>query len=157
MRKQISNIILLFGFLIMLNACKMNSIYDESISIENSSWYKDDLAKFEVAIDDTIQSYDFYINIRNTTDYRYSNLYVFLITRYPNRNVSRDTIEFVLADIEGKWFGKGWGAVKENSVLLSSNMRFPLKGTYEFKIQQAMRQDTLDGISNIGIRVTPSE
>jgi gliding motility-associated lipoprotein GldH len=63
----------------------------------------------------------------------------------------------VLADIEGRWLGKGWGAVKENSILISRNMRFPLKGNYEFKIQQAMRVDTLTGISDVGIRVTPSE
>ena len=71
--------------------------------------------------------------------------------------MSRDTIELILADVEGKWLGKGWGAVKENSILLSGDMRFPLKGQYEFKIQQAMRVDTLDGISDIGIRMTPSE
>jgi len=71
--------------------------------------------------------------------------------------MSRDTIEFVLADIEGRWLGKGWGAIKDNSVLLNRSMRFPLKGKYEFKIQQAMRVDTLDGISDIGIQITPSE
>lgn len=157
MRQQISNLILLFGLSIVLYACHMNSIYDERISIENNSWFKDDLARFEVAIDDTMQAYDFYVNIRNTTDYRYSNLYIFLNTRFPNNNMSRDTIEFVLADIEGRWLGKGWGAVKESSILLSRNMRFPLKGNYEFKIQQAMRVDTLNGISNVGIRVTPAE
>ena len=157
MRQQISNIFLLIGMSIVLFACNMNSIYDESITIEKNSWYKEDLAKFEVAIDDTLQTYDFYVNIRNTTDYRYSNLYIFLNTRFPNNNLSRDTIEFMLADIEGKWLGKGWGAVKENSILLSTNMRFPLKGIYEFRLQQAMRVDTLKGISNVGIRVTPAE
>jgi len=78
-------------------------------------------------------------------------------TKFPNDNMSRDTLEFILADIEGKWLGKGWGSVKENSILISSDMRFPLAGTYEFKIQQAMRQDTLKGIKNIGIRIAPSE
>ena len=157
MFRQISKLFLFLGLSILLYSCNLNSIYNESITIDENGWYKDDLARFEVAIDDTLQSYDFYINIRNTTEYRYSNLYIFLNTKFPNNNMSRDTIEFVLADIEGRWLGKGWGAVKENSILLSRNMRFPLKGNYEFKIQQAMRVDTLEGISDVGIRVTPSE
>jgi gliding motility-associated lipoprotein GldH len=149
--------IFLVGFAIWLQACNYNSLYDENISIEEKGWYKDDLATFEVAVTDTLQSYNFYINIRNTVDYRYSNLYIFMNTKFPNNNVSRDTLEFILADIEGKWLGKGWGAVKENAVLISAGMRFPLKGYYEFKIQHAMRQDTLKGIKNMGIRITPSE
>lgn len=141
----------------MFFACNMNSIYDESIIIENSAWNKDDLANFEVVIDDTLLAYDFYINVRNTVDYRYCNLYIFLDTKFPNNHMSRDTLELMLADVEGKWLGKGWGAVKENSILISANMRFPLKGLYVFKMQQAMRVDTLESISNVGIRVTPSE
>jgi gliding motility-associated lipoprotein GldH len=78
-------------------------------------------------------------------------------TKFPNNNMSRDTLEFILADFEGKWLGKGWGSVKENTVLISADMRFPLSGIYEFKIQQAMRQDTLKGIKNMGIRIIPSE
>ncbi len=157
MRQQISNFVLIIGFSMVLLACNMQSVYDESITIGNKAWYKDDLARFEVTIDDTLQLYNFYINIRNTTDYRYSNLYIFMNTRFPNDHISRDTIELILADVEGKWLGKGWGATKENSIQLSGDMRFPLKGQYEFKIQQAMRVDTLDGISDVGIRVTPSE
>ena len=138
MRRQISKLLLFLGLSILLYSCNLNSIYNESIAIDEKGWYKDDLARFEVSIDDTIQTYDFY-------------------TKFPNNNMSRDTIEFVLADIEGRWLGKGWGAVKENSILISRNMRFPLKGNYEFKIQQAMRVDTLTGISDVCIRVTPSE
>ena len=157
MRRQISKLSLFLGLSILLHSCNLNSIYNESIAINEKGWYKEDMARFEVTIDDTIQAYDFYINIRNTTEYRYSNLYIFLNTIFPNSNMSRDTIEFVLADIEGRWLGKGWGAIKDNSVLLNRSMRFPLKGKYEFKIQQAMRVDTLDGISDIGIQITPSE
>ncbi|RLD40915.1 MAG: gliding motility lipoprotein GldH, partial [Bacteroidetes bacterium] len=96
-------------------------------------------------------------NIRNSTDYRYSNLYVFLITKFPNNNLTKDTIECILADREGRWLGKGWGAVKENTILLSERMRFPLKGKYEFMIQHAMRVDTLKGIRDVGIRIVKSE
>ena len=157
MRVQASKIFLLLSLSIVFSSCNMNSIYDEQVVIEECKWYKDEMARFDLVINDTIQLYNFYLKIRNNTDYRYSNLYVFLKTEFPNNNISRDTIECLLANVEGKWLGKGWGKVKENEFLLSSNMRFPLKGKYEFVIQHAMRTDTLNGIQNIGIRIAKSE
>ncbi len=157
MRKQVSKFLLFISFSIVFSSCNTSSIYDEHTVVDKGNWYKDEMARFEVVVTDTIQLYDFYLNIRNNMDYRYSNLYVFLITKFPNNNISRDTIECLLANTEGKWLGKGWGPVKENEILLSSNMRFPLKGKYEFVIQHAMRTDTLKGIQNIGIRIAKSE
>jgi gliding motility-associated lipoprotein GldH len=83
-------------------------------------------------------------------------LYLFLQTRFPNGNVSRDTLEIVLANAEGKWLGKGWGDIREDHVLLRKQLRFPLGGTYAFSVWQAMRQDTLKGIQDIGIQIVPA-
>jgi gliding motility-associated lipoprotein GldH len=157
MNRKTSKVILLAGILLVMAACGRSSLYDEMVTLPEEGWYKDELAKFEVMIDDTVQGYDFYLNIRNDVEYRYSNLYLFMITRFPNGNVSRDTLECILATPEGKWLGKGWGAVKENTLLLNPNMRFPLKGKYEFLFQQAMRTDTLKNIRDIGIRIIKSE
>ncbi len=157
MNRKTSKVILLAGILLVMAACGRSSLYDEMVTLPEEGWYKDELAKFEVMIDDTVQGYDFYLNIRNDVEYRYSNLYLFMITRFPNGNVSRDTLECILATPEGKWLGKGWGAVKENTLLLNPNMRFPLKGKYEFLFQQAMRTDTLKNITDIGIRIIKSE
>jgi len=157
MNRKASKFVLFLSMVFVLYACNQESIYDEQIKINHSSWYKDEAARFDVIVSDTLQPYDFYLNIRNSTDYRYSNLYVFLITKFPNNNLTKDTIECILADREGRWLGKGWGAVKENTILLSERMRFPLKGKYEFMIQHAMRVDTLKGIRDVGIRIVKSE
>ncbi len=157
MTRKVSIFVLFLSIFFVLYACNRESIYDEQIKIDRSRWHKDEMARFDVVVSDTVQLYDFYLNIRNNTDYRYSNLYVFLMTRFPNNNLTKDTIECVLVDREGRWLGKGWGAVKENTILLSSRMRFPLKGTYEFMIQHAMRTDTLKGIRDVGIRIVKSE
>lgn len=139
--------------LLLLSSCGMSSLYDENINLDNAKWFKDEAARFEVDINDTISNFDFYINLRNNTDYRYSNLYLFITTTFPNNNITRDTIECILADDTGRWLGKGWGNVKENDILLKSGLRFPLSGKYEFIIQHAMRKDTLSGIQNVGLRI----
>ena len=138
------------------SACNINAVYDENVSIDNVRWSKNESVSFEVNIPDTLTRYDFYINLRHTTDYRYQNFYVFLETHFPNNNITRDTIEFILADQTGKWLGKGWGNLKENDILLKSGLTFPLSGGYMFVIEHAMRADTLAGISNIGVRIEKS-
>lgn len=140
--------------ILLLGACRSNGLYDQSMRIDGR-WWKNQAEQFEVSVQDSLQPYDFYLNVRHNTSYRYSNLYLFLQTRFPNGNISRDTIEIVLANAEGKWLGKGWGDVREDHVLLRKQLRFPLKGTYVFSIWQAMRQDTLTGIQDVGIQIVP--
>jgi gliding motility-associated lipoprotein GldH len=142
---------------LLLNSCGFHAIYDEQVNIPDGKWQKDNAVKFDVLINDTLTSCDFMLNLRNTADYRYSNLYVFLITRFPNGNLTRDTIECVLADHTGKWLGKGWGNTLDNQIVLKSGLRFPIKGKYQFFVQQAMRADTLTGIVNVGLRIQQSE
>ena len=142
---------------ILLGSCSSNTVYNETVDISPEGWYKDEAAAFAVTIEDTVKNYNFYLTVRNTTDYRYSNLFIFLNTILPNNNKTRDTIELVLADYTGKWLGNGWGSVKENNLLLKKNLRFPLKGEYRFFIQQAMRTDTLKGIRSVGLRLETTE
>lgn len=149
-------IVILF-FTFFLASCQLNAVYDEFIVINDNNWYKDNVAHFNVEIKDTASLYNFHLVLNNTTDYRYSNLFVFMTTTFPNKNMTRDTIEFVLANASGKWLGKGWGNVKENDILLKSGLKFPLSGPYAFFIQQAMRNDTLTGIRSVGIRIEKTE
>ena len=147
----------LIGLIVFFTSCNTGVIFDENINVDEHGWYKNDLARFDVKIEDSISVFNYYLNLRHSVDYRYNNLFVFMKTTYPNGNVSRDTIEFVLADKSGKWFGKGWGKIKDNSILLVEGIKFPLTGSYTFQLQQAMRVDTLKGISDIGIRIEQSK
>lgn len=143
--------------LIVLASCDFNYTYNKNVDIADGKWFKDEAARFEVLIEDSITQQNFYLNLRNDTKYRFSNLFVFLTTHFPNGNITRDTIECVLADNSGKWLGKGWGNIKENKILLNQNLRFPLTGRYEFFIQQAMRVDTLEGIHSVGLAFEKTE
>jgi len=154
--KFIGYILLVFS-VTFAYSCSTGVVYDQNREVGENGWYKNDAARFDVEINDTLSAYDYYINIRHTVDYRYSNLYVFMNTTYPNGNIGRDTVEFVLADKSGKWYGKGWGDVKDISVPIIKGMKFPLKGAYTFQIQQAMRVDTLKEINDIGIRIEHSK
>ncbi len=141
----------------MLISCDPGRIYEKNIAIDNGVWNADSIIVFDMEITDTIQPYNFYINIRNSTDYRYSNLYIFIDTYFPDKTHARDTLEFILADTDGKWFGKGFGKIKESTVLLRRGVLFPMSGQYRFTMQQAMRTENLEGIEDVGMRIEKTE
>lgn len=132
-------------------SCNPNTVFNQNVILPADGWYKNNVVAFNVNINDTLDTYEFGLSIRNSINYRYSNLYIFLITEFPNGNISRDTIELNLANNEGKWLGKGWGDIKESNIVLKTCLAFPLSGNYRFLVQQAMRVDTLTGIKNIGL------
>ena len=149
-------IFLLFMLVIFMAACDSNVFFDESHKISNEAWNQGQSEEFKIEISDTLAFYDFYLNIRHTTDYSYSNLYFFINSGFPDGNTSRDTIECVLADKNGKWFGKGIGKIKDNRILIKRNVRFPDPGIYMFSFEQAMREPVLEGLTDIGIRLEES-
>ncbi len=134
-------------------SCDSNRIYEENFSVENNVWNKEDVKSFAFDITDTLSPLDLFVNIRTTTDYAYSNLYIFLYSEYPNGYTDKDTLEFILAESDGKWLGESSGTVVENQILISRGGRFPNSGKYLFKIQHAMREPDLPEIIDIGFRV----
>lgn len=153
LKKSISFFISVIILSVILSSCNQNTVYNKNVTLPSEGWYKNNAIAFNVHIYDSLENYEFSLITRNTINYRFSNLYIFLITEFPNGNISRDTIECILADDEGKWLGKGWGDIKENDIILKSGLRFPLTGSYKFLIQQAMRVDTLTGINDVGLRI----
>ena len=151
-RKIIFLVLCILSFWI-LQSCDSKRFFEENKSIVKSVWNSKDKAVFNVMIRDTLTRYDFSINMRNSGDYQYSNIYLFLKTVFPDGKFSRDTIECQLADYDGKWLGSGISSVKFNRFLFRKGVRFPQTGRYVFEVEQAMRVRDLKGISDIGIRI----
>ncbi|MEI6853838.1 MAG: gliding motility lipoprotein GldH [Bacteroidota bacterium] len=143
--------------LTFLSSCSSDAIFDNSKEISGGVWKSSDIVKFSVPITDTVQACNYYINVRNSTDYPYANLYLFIKTFYPNGKISVDTVECYLADTEGKWLGNRSGGRVDNRILFRKSFRFRMLGTYSFEFEQAMRTDELRGIENFGIRIEKFE
>lgn len=143
--------------LTLLAACNQGAIFDTSKEIEGGVWKSSDIVKFSVPITDTLQPCNFYINVRNSTQYPFSNLFLFIKTFYPNGKISVDTVECYLADTEGKWLGNRSGSRVDNRIMFRKAFRFRMLGTYSFEFEQAMRTEELSGIENFGIRIEKFE
>ena len=137
----------------VLISCKQGVIYQEYRTVENATWHMDSIFHFQIEVADSLMLSKLFINIRNNTDYPYSNLYLFITTEFPNGHITRDTIECILADRDGRWLGSGSGRIKDNKIMLQQGLRFPLKGVYHMYIEQAMRMEELAGIEDIGFSI----
>ncbi len=137
--------------LISLNACNFNIKYQGNNDIENDSWNISNILVHNVKITDTMEVYNMFLSVRNTVDYKYENLFMFVTTKFPNGKMAKDTLECILADKMGKWYGIGKGKYRDSKILFKPRVRFPQIGNYKIEIQQAMREEPLEGISNVGI------
>jgi len=140
-----------FGLAMM--SCNNPSYYEHDEAIKNNIWCYEDAKAFEFEIKDSLLAFNFYINVRNTVDYEFANLYFFIQSELPDGSFAQDTVECQLADYRGKWLGEGRGQLRDNSFILRKNMRFQKNGKYRFLLKQGMRRDSLKGISDVGIRL----
>lgn len=147
--------ICLFAVTVLLTivSCDPDRVYEEFSEIPLHVWNVDHKPVFRAFLTDTVAPHNIYINIRNGSGYSYRNLYIFLTTTSPTGQWIRDTVDCILADDRGKWYGSGWGDIHELRVLYKQNIRFPVSGYYSFEFEQAMRTEHLKDIYDIGLRI----
>ena len=139
--------------LVFFASCDSKRIYEQNTEIPSNTWDTAQKVKFEVSITDTISGNNVLINIRHAGFYPYSNLFLFINTTFPNGKTTRDTVECMLADDKGKWFGKGLGDLWDARILFKRNVRFSQSGKYIFEYEQAMRVEQLPGVMDVGLRI----
>jgi len=138
---------------ICLCGCDHEKIFENNVKIHSDGWRRAEIARFEVEITDTISPCNVYVNVRNNNNYKYMNLWLFVDVRSPLGVVQRDTAQIILADHRGKWLGHGLYSKFDTRYFLARNIRFPVAGTYIIEYEQAMRDEILTGIDDIGLRI----
>ena len=156
-QKQIKapNRILLFLLLlnILLISCSKKELFSEFRSFHDSEWSRQEIVRFEVPMQDTLSLFEVFLEIRSNNDYPFQNIWLFIDYQNPEGKVRSDTLQAELADIYGKWYGKGI-SLYSYSFPYDLNARYPEPGTYVYTICQGMREEPLRGISDIGLRIT---
>ncbi len=155
MIKEISNNLLLicFSFLATASSCKSDLIYTDSVPMPKSIWSLSNVPDFKVPVNDTINTADIAFTIRTGSEYPFRNIWLFVTAESPDGKSITDTVEYKLADDKGNWFGKGFGDIKELNLPYRTNVFFPRKGSYHFKIRHGMRVGDLKGVYDFGLRI----
>lgn len=148
-------ILTLMVLLMHLSSCDSAMVYDRFKQPELGLWTWDDALEFKADIRDTISLYNIYLQVRHTTEYPMSNLFIFMHIKSPEGQQLKDTINMILAAPDGRWTGRGNGNIRELMLLYREQTRFRVPGTYTFTLEQAMRQEELP-VTDVGIRIERS-
>jgi len=140
-------------------SCDSSQVFDEYQSVPNS-WHKDSVLEFNIIQPDTTKQYNLFVNIRNTSEYKYSNLFLVIEMNFPNGKTVKDTLEYIMAKPSGEFLGTGFTDIKENKLFYKQGFVFEESGDYKVNIQQAMREngsikgiENLEGITDVGFRI----
>lgn len=142
--------------LTLLVGCGRKEIFNSFVSIPQTGWNQDSLAVFRINVSNVDQAYDIFMQIRNDSRYPNSNLWLFIDVVSPDGHLQRDTIECMLADVNGRWLGSGWGSLYTLKWPYRLQTRFAQPGTYTFRVNHGMRQEDIEGIKNLGMLVLKS-
>ncbi|WP_025742852.1 gliding motility lipoprotein GldH [Aquimarina pacifica] len=145
--------------LITCISCDDKRVFD-SYQTVSGTWEIDEKVNFELPELDSLQSYNLFFNIRNTNEYKYSNLFLISEMKFPNGKVVTDTLEYQMAEPDGTWLGSGFSDVKENKLWYKEKVTFKEEGKYVLVIHHAMRKNgevngvsSLEGITDVGFRI----
>ncbi|MDL2296915.1 gliding motility lipoprotein GldH [Bacteroidales bacterium OttesenSCG-928-B11] len=154
MGKLVNNLLFLPALLLfslLFTSCGGKVFYEKIEPIPDETWNIDSVLHFEFEVTDSMQFFNIYFDIRNSIEFETQNFYVFLTSQFPNGDISRDTLGFVLSNPYGEWKGRGSGRLKDNQFLYKAKVRFPICGIYKFSAVQGMRSDNVRGISEFGM------
>lgn len=141
-------------------SCNDKIDFNQYKSIDTKGWEANKKVSFEFDVKDTILPKNLFINIRNNSEYEYSNLYVITELIFPNETTVVDTLQYEMADETGRFLGVGFTEIKENKLFYKEKKAFPTSGKYIFNVRHAMRKngaiDTIEflkGIQDIGFSI----
>ena len=148
----------LMALLAILFSCDSSRVYEENKDFDGPFWPKSTVPAFTFDIEDTSESYNIFINVRNGFDYPFYNLYYeYAIRDSLGITLEKDMLELILFDSKsGEPFGSGLGDLFDHQKPVLENYQFPQPGQYSIAFTHFMRPDTLPLILSVGARVEKS-
>ena len=149
------NILILIVSLLLVS-CQGDIVYTAFNTLPNAGWEADSSLCYQPTITDSVSDYQMLITIRHTDAYPYQNLWLFVDIKKDSVLLRRDTIECYMANERGEWLGGGL-SIHELPLLYSDSYQFANSGEHHISITQGMREDTLIGIKEVGVKIIRNE
>lgn len=159
----LKNSFLILFFAILLISCDKKRVFDQYKTV-GDAWQKDSIASFVYNSQDTTDRYDLFLNLRSNNDYPFNNIFLIVSLEEPGGLTKVDTLEYKMADGDGKLLGEGFSDVKESKLFYKEKHKFSAIGDYKIGIQHAVRKSgkvagekELKGITEVGFRIEKIE
>ena len=147
------------ALLLILSSCNhwdQLRVYEKNIGIPHYAWLDTFNPTYTVNITDTNSRYNIYVTLRHTDAYRFSNIWLQITTQFPSAQPLKERVELPLARQSGKWLGSGMDGIYSHRILIQQNAIFNKIGTYHFTFHQDMRDNPLQQVMDVGLRIEKS-
>ncbi len=145
--------------LLLLISCDSTTVFNKTEFLDGH-WGEKEVVEFKLPQLDSLKRYNLFLNVRNTNEYKYNNLFLIVSMNFPHGKTIVDTLEYRMAHSDGAWMGEGIGDIKDNKLWYKEGVRFVEDGIYSISLSHAMRKNgevegviKLDGISDVGVSV----
>jgi len=142
--------------LLILASCTKIDLYEKSVAIPGHAWKNSFRPGFSFTIKDTGSAYRIFVILRHNDRYQFNNIYLNLTTKQPGSDSTQTArYDLPLANDEG-WLGSGMDDIYEHRIPLtplSGHFYFRKPGDYFFSVEQIMREDPLENVLDIGLRI----
>lgn len=150
-------VIYVLSFFLILASCMKVELFEKNISIPHQKWDNTFKPSVQFLIEDTLSSYDLYIVVRHTDAYNYNNIWMNLYIQVPWEAPAKQQLDIPLASNDKGWLGKGMDDVFEHRYKITRQpIAFRKAGTYTFTLEQIMRENPLEHVLDVGLRVEKS-
>ena len=132
--RLLRNFFLFFILGLSILSCSEKPFYEKVYSFDGNEWTQRVKPSFTVDVKDIEKEYNFIITLRTTTDYKYSNLWIYMNTITPDGTKAREPFQIQITNPDGSWAGIKTGTIVEHPLQFNKR-KLPKKGKYTFTIR----------------------
>lgn len=148
-------ILLSVSCFVMYTSCTEVDVFEKNITIPNHSWSSQFKPEITFTIDDTLSRYKIFIVLRHSDAYRFKNIWINIHTESPSGVQRNQPLDMQLATDSEGWIAAGMDDLFEHRIMITppGSPERLRAGTYKFKLENIMREDPLNHVWNVGIRL----
>lgn len=150
MKKNFPSLIIIF---FLITACTKVDVFEKNVTIPNHEWSSTFKPEIAFEITDTLSAYNIFAVVRHSDAYRYKNIWLSVYTHAPGDTINKQQLDLQLATDDKGWLGSGMDDIYEHRILITGKPVALRAGTYRFRLENIMREDPLEHVFNVGIRV----
>jgi gliding motility-associated lipoprotein GldH len=140
--------------LLLISSCTRIDLYEKLTPIPKHEWQSKFKPQFVFDITDTLANYQPFLILRHNDKYNYNNIWLNVYIKGPDNATQKFQIEKLLATNEAGWLASGMDDIYDHRLPLTpSPIPFTKPGRYTFTIEQIMREDPLENIMDVGLRL----
>jgi gliding motility-associated lipoprotein GldH len=137
---------------LLLAGCTTVDLYEKNVNLHGFVWKSDFKPQFNFTIKDTTSNYVLFLVLRHDEKYNFNNIWINLYSQPPGDSMHKAPFELTLATNEKGWLASGTDDVYEHRIALT-NAQHLRAGDYHFSIEQIMREDPLQHVMSVGLRL----